>query len=86
MRSQVLFIPHHGGFTSSSEAFIRRIFPEIAFVSCGFDNIYKFPHPEVLKRYSIVGTKIFRTDKNGAVNIVTDGSNVVCTPFRRGRL
>ena len=86
MRSQVLFIPHHGGFTSSSEAFIRRIFPEIAVVSCGFDNIYKFPHPEVLKRYSIVGTKIFRTDKNGAVNIVTDGSNVVCTPFRQGRL
>jgi len=86
MRSHVLFIPHHGGFTSSSEAFIKRICPEIAVASCGLDNIYKFPHPEVLKRYSTLGTRIFRTDKNGAVSIVTDGSNIVCTPFRQDRL
>jgi competence protein ComEC len=86
MRSQIVFIPHHGGFTSSSEAFLRRMLPEIAVVNCGVDNIYKFPHPEVLKRYSMLGTKIFRTDKNGAVDIVTNGSNVVSTPFQHDRL
>lgn len=85
MRSQVVFIPHHGGFTSSSEPFVRRMLPEIAVVSCGVDNIYKFPHPEVLKRYSMLGTKIFRTDKNGAVDIVTNGINVVSTPFQQDR-
>ncbi len=86
IRSQVLFIPHHGGSTSSSETFIERIHPEIAVVSCGIDNIYKFPHTEVLKRYSMIGTKIYRTDKNGAVAIVTDGRKVTSVPFRRGSL
>jgi competence protein ComEC len=86
LRGRVLFVPHHGGATSSSESFIEKIHPEIAVVSCGINNIYKFPHAEVLKRYSRIGAKIFRTDKNGAVAIVTDGNNMVSIPFLQGGL
>ena len=83
MTSQVLFVPHHGGFSSSTELFIRKILPRIAVVSCGTDNIYNVPHPDVLNRYSMMGTKIFRTDKNGAVSIITNGKNMVPIVFRQ---
>jgi competence protein ComEC len=82
MRSNVLFVPHHGGFTSSTEPFIKHILPAIAVVSCGADNIYNVPHPDVLERFSALGTKIFRTDRNGAVSIVTDGNNIIPTVFQ----
>jgi competence protein ComEC len=80
-----LFVPHHGGFSSSTEPFIRKIRPHIAVVSCGTDNIYNVPHPDVLNRYSTMGTKIFRTDKNGAVSIITNGKNMVPIVFRESK-
>lgn len=81
IKSQILFIPHHGGLASSTESFIRCVHPEIAVVSCGTDNIYHFPHPDVLKRYSLLATRLFRTDRNGAVGIVTDGEKIIMNPF-----
>jgi competence protein ComEC len=83
MKSQVLFVPHHGSFSSSTEPFIRHILPDIAIVSCGTDNIYKVPHPDVLKLYSLLGTRIFRTDKDGAVSIITNGRNIIPLVFRQ---
>jgi competence protein ComEC len=85
MTSQVMFVPHHGGVSSSTEPFIRKIRPHIAVVSCGTDNIYNVPHPDVLNRYSTMGTKIFRTDKNGAVSIITNGKNMVPIVFRESK-
>jgi competence protein ComEC len=81
IRSQVLFAPHHGGFTSSTVPFLNRVQPEIAVISCGRDNVYKDPHPDVLTRYFRQGTKVFRTDINGAINITTDGTNVAYNVF-----
>ena len=82
IRSQVLFVPHHGGFSSSTLPFLKRVLPQIAVISCGTGNIYKFPHPEVIKRYSNMGTKILRTDENGAITITTDGENIVSRVYR----
>ena len=76
IKSQVLFVPHHGGFSSSTAPFLNNVLPEMAVISCGFDNIYRLPHPDVLRRYAALGTQIFRTDKNGAVSIITDGRNI----------
>ena len=43
IRSQVMFAPHHGGFTSSTVAFLKRVQPEIAVISCGRGNVYNDP-------------------------------------------
>lgn len=70
-------------FPSARDRLFRKILPRIAVVICGIDNIYNVPHPDVLKRYSLMGTKIFRTDKSGAVSIITYGKNMVPIVFRQ---
>jgi len=76
LRSNILMAPHHGAHTSSTIPFLRRIQPEISIFSCGPDNVFGFPDPDVLDRHRKTGAKIFRTDKNGAIAIKTNGKNV----------
>jgi competence protein ComEC len=76
MVSQVLLVPHHGGFMSSSLPFLQHVYPRIAVISCGKTNIYHFPHPDIITRYQKMGAMILRTDLNGAITITTDGTNI----------
>jgi competence protein ComEC len=82
IKSQIISVPHHGGFTSSTLPFLNDVKPEIALVSCGRDNIYKDPHPDVLIRYANIGTKVLRTDIHGAISIATDGHHIECKSFK----
>ncbi|MCU0242508.1 MAG: DNA internalization-related competence protein ComEC/Rec2 [Vicinamibacteria bacterium] len=69
----VVKVPHHGSRTSSSMAFVSALRPRIALVSVGAQNRSGHPRPEVLARYLSVGASIYRTDRDGAVTIATDG-------------
>jgi competence protein ComEC len=80
LKSTVLMVPHHGSKSSSSEEFISGVEPEIAIISVGYKNRYKFPHPEVVKRYKENKSRIFRTDESGAVMMSTDGRSLIVKP------
>ncbi len=82
LRSQLLFVPHHGGRTSSSEAFLQKIRPQMAIISVGADNLFRLPHPDVLKRLKERGLITYRTDLHGAITASTDGLGVSIYPFQ----
>ena len=79
LRSTVLVVPHHGSRGSSSPAFLDAVQPREAVISAGADNRFNFPHPEVTARLTAVGARIWRTDRCGAVRMVTDGTNCQAT-------
>ena len=80
-RMRIVKIPHHGSLTSSSVEFVRALAPTIAVVSAGRGNHFGHPVPEVLQRYEEVGAEIFRTDRDGAVIVDTDGKSVHVQSF-----
>ena len=68
LAATVLKAPHHGSRTSSSNAFIAAVRPQVAVLSLGYRNRFGFPAPEVVERYVAAGARVFRTDRSGAVS------------------
>lgn len=67
--ARTLKVPHHGANSSLHEPWIRRVAPEIAVISVGRRNPYGHPTQSVLQAYQQQGSRIFRTDRDGAVSI-----------------
>ena len=67
LRSQIMVVPHHGSGTSSGEEFVERVNPDIALVTAGYRNRFGHPKEEVLDRYRALGSRIYRTDLEGAL-------------------
>ncbi len=77
----VLLVPHHGSRFSSSPFFLATVQPEIAVISAGWKNRFRFPHATVLEAYQTKGCRILRTDRNGAIMMQTDGNRLAVKPF-----
>jgi competence protein ComEC len=69
LRADVLVVPHHGSATSSTDALIARLRPREAIVPVGYRNRFGHPAPEVLSRYDRIGARVWRTDRDGAVQV-----------------
>ncbi len=66
-------VGHHGSKTSSSLDFLLETRPELALISCGLNNKFNHPSPEVLTNFQTIGAKILRTDQLGTIKIISDG-------------
>ncbi len=74
IRADVLKVGHHGSKTSSSKAFIAKVNPRIAVISCDEKNDYGHPHKETLA--TLQEAQIYRTDEDGDITIHTDGTQI----------
>ncbi len=74
--ADVLKSPHHGSSTSSSEAFIDAVSPEICVIQCGDGNDYGHPHAEVVELLDEYGVTSYRTDQYGTVTVYSDGKQI----------
>ena len=80
LKCQVLKAGHHGSKTSSTAEFLKLVQPESVVMSLGVNNQYGHPHEALLKRLQKQGIKnIYRTDANGTITIVSDGSSYSIT-------
>jgi len=77
----VLKVAHHGSGTSSSAAFLDHVRPAIAVISAGRANPYGHPIAPVLDRLRRAGADVFRTDQDGAIDVVTDGHTLHVETF-----
>nr|WP_225937566.1 ComEC/Rec2 family competence protein [Myxococcus sp. RHSTA-1-4] len=80
--STVLKVAHHGGRHSSTAAFLAAVNPKAAVISCGAGNDYGHPTLEALERLEVAGAHVFRTDQDGEVVAVSDGTTVTVRPER----
>jgi competence protein ComEC len=82
LKSNVLKIPHHGSKNSNSFAFIQSIKPDIAILSGG-PGIKGLPSEEALQRYKNLSIPLLRTDKNGFIQICSDGNRISYKVFHK---
>jgi competence protein ComEC len=73
LASTLLKVGHHGSITSTRPAFLARVHPQWAVISCGLHNRYGHPRPEVLEELQAAHIRTFSTDINGATCFRLDG-------------
>jgi len=81
LRADVLKVGHHGSKNSTTQAFLSEVRPEIGIISVGEDNPYGHPSAELLSRLAEAHVRILRTDRDGAVQVTTDGRNLNVSCF-----
>lgn len=66
-------IPHHGSKNGLTRALLEVSSPQIAIISAGKNNSYGHPHQEILQMLADFGIRVFRTDRDGNIEVVSDG-------------
>ena len=61
--------------TTRNEYFVKSISPEASVISVGKKNNYGHPNENVINFLENIGSKVYRTDKNGTVEIVSNGKS-----------
>jgi competence protein ComEC len=82
LKANILKVSHHGSKNASSIPFLINCKPEYAVISCGKDNLFGHPSELVLNKLELLGAKVFRTDKDGAVIFESDGKTIESVEWR----
>jgi competence protein ComEC len=83
LKSKVLKVGHHGSRYSTSEAFLERVNPDVAFISAGAGNRFGLPAVRTVNLLKTKQIPVYRTDHDGTIELVTDGVKwSVVTPYK----
>ncbi|MGB9619737.1 MAG: ComEC/Rec2 family competence protein [Armatimonadota bacterium] len=83
LRSEVLQVGHHGSDAGTTSEWLAAVRPRIAVISCGRGNHYGHPSRDVIRRLVQRGILVYRTDKDGAICVTTDGRAIGVRRFGR---
>lgn len=72
----LLKVGHHGSNSSSTQAFLDKVSPKMAVISCGKDNDYGHPTGEILDRLKKSQVPYYRTDLEGSIVFVSNGESI----------
>ena len=70
-RVDIYKVCHHGS-RFQDESFTRALSPTISVISVGADNSYGHPAPETIQTLTRLGSRVLRTDLDGAIAIRAD--------------
>lgn len=73
LHADVLKVGHHGSAYGSSPEFIAAAHPRYAIISVGRHNLFGHPAPSTIGTLKNSGATVYRTDDDGAVQILSDG-------------
>ncbi len=76
LQADILKAPHHGSKTSSTDAFLKAVQPQVAVISVGERSRFGHPHREVVERYQQRGIRLLQTGRNGMIMAQTDGATL----------
>ena len=66
--ADVVFVPHHGSRTSSTDSLVRATRPEIALISAGFRNRWGQPAEAVTDRWRRAGARVINSAEAGGIS------------------
>ncbi len=75
LRADVLKMPHHGSSNLLS-SFVERVHPSFALISAGNHNRFFLPSPETIKLLKKLNIPVYRTDRDGAIILYTNGAKI----------
>lgn len=87
LKSHVLAAPHHGSKNAVYPPALLSIAPHTVLISAGVDSQYGHPSPEALRVYSRIAKRVFATNVQGGVSLLTqpEGTEITTTVIPRRR-
>ena len=82
-RADLLKVGHHGSRGSTGRAWLEELQPVAGIISVGEGNRYGHPAPEAMHRLAAAAVEVFRTDRDGTIEVRTDGRTMTIRS-RRG--
>jgi competence protein ComEC len=74
--ASLLKVGHHGSANATTPELVASAKPVFAVISVGMGNSFGLPRMETLSRLEEAGTRVYRTDLDGAVTFYLDGRSV----------
>lgn len=73
-RLSLLKVAHHGSPNGSDPTWVSTVRPQMAIISVGTANTYHHPGVAVVHMYQGIGSRVYRTDQVGTIDVTADAT------------